>query len=290
MSLSQVASSTREAGKERRQPFLKGEERNMTGSLQNRVAIVTGAGSLPGRGMGREIVTNLAARGATVVAADIDGSTAEETARATVAAGGHAASFQADMTDLSQVKVLVASTVEKFGRLDILVNHAGWGSYLSATETDDDHWNKLLALNLTAPFWSSREALPHMLKNSTGGVIINTISSAGLNGGRAGAAYTSAKHGLVGLTKNIAVMYAPRGIRCVGVCPGFVRSTMPEGMKWAIDPGDSTDGQVLAAMKDLAVRYGAPKEVSDVVGFLASDEASFINGAIVPVDGGWTSI
>lgn len=264
----------------------------MSQSLKDRVAIVTGGGSLPGRGIGRNIVANLAGKGARVLAVDIDAQTVGAVADELRAQGHDVVPLRADVTQPADIKMMVAAAIEQFGRLDILVNHAGFGSFMSLTETDDEHWNKMIALNLTGPFLTCREAVPHMMKNATGGVIINTISSAGLGGARAGIAYTAAKHGMVGLTRNIAVTYARRGIRCIGVCPGYTRSPLPEGMKPQIAPSDSQDyaGQLFEGLAQLGARQGQPREQADVIAFLATDEASFVNGAIIPVDGGWTAL
>ena len=264
----------------------------MTNSLDGRVAIVTGAGSLPGRGIGRGIVQSLCDKGASVLCADKDEATAEDTAAEMRKAGHSAKSFRADVTLKEDVAAMVEAAVGEFGRLDILCNHAGFGSFYALTETDDEHWDTMLMLNLSSAFWASRAAVPHMLKNDTGGVIINTISSAGMGGARAGIGYTAAKHGLVGLTRSIATTYATRGIRCIGVCPGYTRSPLPEGMKPQIQVSDSQDEavQLLHQLADLSFRQGKPHELSEVIGFLATDTASFINGAILPVDGGWTAL
>jgi len=235
---------------------------------------------------------SLASKGASVFAVDIDATTAQATAEIGKGEGYDVVALRADATDPGDIKKMIAAAIEKCGRLDILVNHAGFGSYMSLLETDDAHWDKMISLNLTGPFLASREAVPHMMKNATGGVILNTISSAGMAGGRAGLGYTAAKHGLVGLTRNIAVTYAKRGIRCIGVCPGYTRSPLPEGVKPQILPSDSQDdaGLLFDAMAQLGARQGRPDELASVIGFLATDEASFVNGAIIPVDGGWTAI
>lgn len=264
----------------------------MESSLTGRVAIVTGAGSLPGRGIGRGIVKSLCEKGASVLCVDKDGDTAESTAQAMRDAGFNAKSHRADVTDKAEVAAMVEAAVAAYGRLDILCNHAGFGSFYSLTETDDEHWDTMVTLNLSSAFWASRAAVPHMMKNDTGGVIINTVSSAGLSGARAGIGYTAAKHGLVGLTRSIATTYATRGIRCVGVAPGYTRSPLPEGMKPQIQVSDSQDEavQLLHDVVGLNFREGKPNELSEVIGFLATDTASFINGAIIPVDGGWTAL
>jgi NAD(P)-dependent dehydrogenase (short-subunit alcohol dehydrogenase family) len=242
--------------------------------------------------MGRAIAAVLAAKGARVLAVDIDAQRAESTAEALREEGHEVVALQADVTKRQDIEHMAQQAMKHFGRIDILVNHAGFGSYMSLTETSDEHWDHMISLNLTGPFLACREIVPLMLKNATGGVIVNTISSAGVDGGRAGLGYTAAKHGLVGLTKNIAVTYGGRGIRCNGVCPGYTRSPLPPGTKPQIRPQDSTDyaGVLFDQVAKLSVREGAPTEVANVIGFLASDEASFVNGAIVTVDGGWTAI
>jgi NAD(P)-dependent dehydrogenase (short-subunit alcohol dehydrogenase family) len=142
----------------------------------------------------------------------------------------------------------------------------------------------MIALNLTAPFRMTRAVLPHMLERGSG-VIINTISSAGLGGGRAGAGYTAAKHGVVGLTRNTAFVYGRRGIRAVGICPGYTRS----GVAPQISTSDSETGPLLDGVAALSHRSGSPDELAAVFAFVASDAASYLNGAIIPVDGGWTA-
>jgi NAD(P)-dependent dehydrogenase (short-subunit alcohol dehydrogenase family) len=261
-------------------------------SLLGKTAIVTGAGALPGRGMGRAISQVLASKGAKVLAVDIDADRAASTANSLREAGYTVVGMQADVTQRSDIEKIVARAMDIFGRIDVLINHAGFGSYMSLVETDDDHWHHMINLNLTGPFLMSREVVPHMLRNPTGGVIINTISSAGLAGGRAGIGYTAAKHGLVGLTKGIAATYANRSIRCNGVCPGYTRSPLPAEESPQIRPSDSSDsaGDLFEEMARLKPREGLPEEVANVIGFLASDEASYVNGAIVAVDGGWTAI
>ena len=264
----------------------------MNTSLVGRVAIVTGAGSLPGRGIGRGIVKGLCDFGATVLAVDVNIDTAEETARLMREAGHEAKAFRADVTSRKDLRAMVAAAVETWGRLDILVNHAGFGSFMALTETDDEHWDTMISLNLSSVFLASREAVPHMMRNETGGVIINTVSAAGLAGARAGIAYTAAKHGVVGLTRSVATTYATRGIRCIGVAPGYTRSPLPQGVKPQIHTSDSADdaANLLGNLANLSFRNGSPQELSDVIAFLATDAASFINGAVIPVDGGWTAL
>lgn len=260
------------------------ETNNLT-SLAGKVAIVTGAGALPGRGMGRAISHALAARGAAIVAVDQDADGAAGTAETLMREDTQAVAVTADVTTSDGIDSAYDTALESFGRIDVLINHAGFGAYNSVLETDDDLWESMISLNLTGPFKMTRKVLPHMLDRGSG-VIINTISSAGLGGGRAGVAYTAAKHGLVGLTRNTAFVYGPRGVRAVGICPGYTRS----GVAPQISTADSETRPLLDAVAAVSSRSGKPEELAEVFAFVASDAASYMNGAIVPVDGGWTAI
>jgi NAD(P)-dependent dehydrogenase (short-subunit alcohol dehydrogenase family) len=249
-----------------------------------KVAVVTGAGSLPGRGMGRAISLAMMRKGYSIVAVDRDPDAAKGTVEAVVAAGGAAVAVTADLTVAADIGRIRDEALTEFGRIDVLFNHAGFGAYNSVLETDDDLWDHMIELNLTSAFRMTRAVLPHMLERGTG-VIVNTISSAGIAGGRAGAGYTAAKHGLVGLTRSTAVIYADRGIRAVGVCPGYTRS----GAAPQISTSDSETAPLLDAVTAINVRDGKPEELAEVFAFVASDAASYLNGAIIPVDGGWTA-
>jgi len=256
-----------------------------TQDMAGRVVLITGAGALPGRGMGRAISQALGRRGAAIVAVDIDPLAAAETAAQLEDEGISSLALEADVTDPSAIRRVKEAALAEFGKVDVLINHAGFGAYNSLTETDDALWDRMLALNLTGPFLMSREFMPHMLERGSG-VIICTVSAAGLAGGRAGIGYTAAKHGLVGLIKNIAFVYGSRGIRCVGVAPGYTRS----GNAPQIATSDSETAQLLDAVVAAGPRQGTPQELAEAFAFLASDQASYINGTILPVDGGWTAI
>ena len=261
--------------------------------LTGQTAVVTGGGAVPGRGMGRAISLALAAAGVRVVAVDIDAGAAEDTVRAIAEAGGEALAVHADVGRREDIVRIGSEAEARFGVVDILVNHVGIGNHLSLLDTTDDWWDRALAVNLTAPFLTARQFLPGMLAKGRG-VIINTISICGMVGGRAGAAYTASKHGLVGLTRNIAAAYSQQGIRCVGVAPGSVRSGEAN---WNSSEGRIADSADLSGIwpslrqaLELSPRRGTPDEIAGAVVFLASDHASFINGAVLPIDGGWTAI
>jgi NAD(P)-dependent dehydrogenase (short-subunit alcohol dehydrogenase family) len=243
--------------------------------LEVQVAIVTGAGS----GIGLAITRGFVAKGIRVVGADV-----APDHLATLEAISGVKAVHADVTSRDDVERLV-STARGEGRVSILVNNAGiMDAFLPVGEVTDELWERVLAVNLTGPMMLARAALPAMLEAGHG-VIINISSVGGLAGGRAGAAYTASKHGLIGLTRNIAATYGSDGIRCLAVAPGGVNTGIPLGGEPS-ERGYATLNRTLPANP----RMAEPGEIANLVVFLASEEASFVDGAVIVADGGWLAV
>lgn len=243
-------------------------------TLSDSVVVVTGAAS----GMGRSMAHEFADEGATVVVVDIDDDGAATVADGIETAGGEAMGVYGDVTDTESVERVVDRTVDEYGTIDVLCNNAGvLDDFTPAGEVTDDLWNGILDVNLTGPFYLTRAALPALQDGSDEGVVINTASVAGKVAGGGGAAYTTSKHGLIGFTKQLSHDYGPE-IRANAVCPGAVETGMTEEM--------IADLEAMTADTP-AGRYADPEEIARVVVFLASDDASFVHGAAVDVDGGW---
>jgi len=246
-------------------------------SLLGRVALVTGAS----RGIGRAIALDLAARGAKVASAARTLEGAATTAAAIESMGANAAAFGADLRDPGQVASLVDAVVGQFGGLDIIVNNAGISRSASLSEEDADGFGEVIAMNLVAPFLIVRRALRH-LAASRRGAIVNVGSVLGLVALRDATAYCAAKGGLHQMTRAMALDLAPAAVRVNCVAPGYIRTDM-------FDTSHTPERKRRIAHLHPLDRVGAPEEVARAVTFLVSDDASFITGACLPVDGGLTS-
>lgn len=246
--------------------------------FQGKVAVLTGAGS----GIGAATAHLLASRGAAVVIADISTTAAEVTAKSIRAAGGTAESFTADVSVASQMSDAVNFAVEKFGGLHYALNNAAIGSSGKAIgELDLDEWHHSLDVCLNGVLYGLRYQLPAIVR-AGGGAIVNTASIAGLLATYRNAAYVTAKHGVIGLTKTAAIEYAPHGIRVNSVSPGYIDTPLARG-------GTPEDVLTVLAERHPVGRLGTADEVAQLNTFLLSDAASFITGANYVIDGGFTS-
>jgi 3-oxoacyl-[acyl-carrier protein] reductase len=246
--------------------------------LDGSVAFITGGGS----GMESAMANEFAAEGVSVVVADVDTDGTKETVQQISDEGGEGLAIEVDVTKRESIATGVEQAVEEYGTIDVLYNNAGiLDDYTPLLETSEDLWDGIIDVNLKGIYSVSKEVLPVMLDNDDGGAVINTSSVVGKVAGGGGAAYTSSKHGVIGFTKQLSYNYGP-DIRANAVCPGFIETEMTESVI------EESSDMVASMVEDTpAGRYAEPEEVAQVVVFLASDDASFIYGTAVDVDGGW---
>nr|WP_320027133.1 SDR family NAD(P)-dependent oxidoreductase [uncultured Acetobacterium sp.] len=247
--------------------------------LENKVAIITGST----KGIGKSAAMIFIEEGAKVVVVGTNEERGNATVAEILAAGGEAFFQKTDVTDENSLDALVKATLDKYGRIDILINNAGVsGTTANMNDITNDEWHTVLSTNLTAPFMLCKRIIPIMEKQGAG-AIVNVASMASTAAGRGGLAYTSAKHGLLGLTRQMSLDHGRHGVRINAVLPGPIATEMiarvlaipqhPVSMKIKMSP---------------AGRAGESEEVGKAILFLASDDASFIHGAGLAVDGGYT--
>jgi meso-butanediol dehydrogenase/(S,S)-butanediol dehydrogenase/diacetyl reductase len=243
--------------------------------FQGRTVLITGAGS----GIGRATAERFGSEGGSVICVDINEKGVEETAATIKSAGGDALPLACDVSKPASVDGTFTRALERYKKLDVLVNAAGVGGFRRLTETSIEDWNRVIGVNLTGTFLMCQKAISHILESK--GAIINVASVAGLKSHPFSAAYCASKGGVVTMTKALAVEYGRKGVRINCLCPGGVETPMiaqfqlPEG----------ANPNVLTRIMPLG-RLGQPQEIAGAIAFLASDDASYVNGSAIVVDGG----
>lgn len=251
----------------------------MTGRLEGKVAIVTGAG----QGIGESIARIFAAEGAAVVVAELNPVTGATVVAAIEAAGGIAILAPTDVTDESTIQAAVASTVARFGPPDILVNNAGINVFHPPLETSDAEWARCFSVDLDGVWRVSRAVLP-LMREAGRGAIVNIASCHSFSIIPGCFPYPVAKHGLLGLTRALAIEYAAENIRVNAIAPGYIETPIATAY-WATFPDPAAERQRAMDLHP-PKRVGRPEEVAMTALFLASDEAPFINAACIVIDGG----
>ena len=242
--------------------------------LEKKIVFITGGNS----GIGKAAALEAPKEGAIVVVADLAGSDHELTMNEIGAEGVQSLFVAIDVSDVNSVKQAINKTVEKFGRLDVAFNNAGIGAnYSGIHDMPEEVWNKVIAVNLTGQFYCVKYELQQFLKQG-GGVIVNMSSLAGLKAEHGLAPYTAAKHGVLGLTQNIAVQYATQNIRANAICPYYIETPLLSKIPGAIHKTwiEGTPSK----------RLGRPEEVAKAFIYLASDDSSYCNGTQIVLDGG----
>lgn len=247
--------------------------------FEGKTVVVTGASS----GMGYVIALDFAKEGAAVIAVARRKERLETLAKEADGMAGKIIPYVGDLSSKEKAEGMIEFTVEQCGKIDVLVNNAGvMDEFKPIDEMTDELWDRVMSVNLNGPVMAMRKAVQVMLEQETGGNIVNIASIGGVCGARAGAAYTASKHAMVGLTKNIAFMYAKRGIRCNVICPGGVET---EVMNSQTDISELGVSRVMEGL-DASIPPGQSEDIAAAVLFTASDQSKFTNGAVIVIDGG----
>ncbi len=262
----------------------------MTGRLQDRITIVTGAGCVgPGWGNGRATAVRFAEEGAKIFAVDRDLDSVKETVERVKAAGSEIVTHQCDVTGANSVEVMVKTCLDRFGRIDVLVNNVGGSAAGGPVEMSEEVWDAQIDSNLKSVFLTLKHVLPVMEKQKAGAVV-NIASTSGLRWtGAAQVGYAATKAGVIQLSRVVAVQYADKGIRVNTVVPGQLHTPMVEARLAGQRAGGDVDALLKSRLKRIPIGFmGDGRDTANAVLFLASDEARFITGTEIIVDGGMT--
>lgn len=255
------------------------------GRLEGKKTIITGAGS----GLGKASALRYAEEGASVAVVDLDADAAKTVADEIIARGGRAFAMSVDVTSAARCDEMVARTIEEFGHVDVIFSNAGITGNGSAAEISEEHWDRVIAVNLKSVWLCAKAVLPHMIERG-GGSIINQASMAALIGIDGIFPYTAAKGGVTAMTKQMAVAYGPKNVRVNAICPGtvpgpFVYQSRAERGDAPVDGNEDIKNQEVAQRFPLK-RLGRPEDIANMAVYLASDEANWTTGGIFAVDGG----
>ena len=249
--------------------------------LEDKVAIVTGSGA----GIGKEIAKTYAKEGAKVIIADFNEAALNETVKEISDDGYDAFGVVINVAKEADVDKMFDETIEKYGKIDIVVNNAGVGDNMQgAANVEDNVWERVMSINVDGVMRITRRAVNLFLEQG-GGTIVNMASISGVTGGRGGFTYTAAKHAVVGMTKNVASQYGVDNIRCNAIAPGQIDT----GFAASMDNVDQTGMKSAIRGVNLVPKSGEVKDVANIALFLASDESSYINGVVLTADDGWSA-
>ncbi len=250
--------------------------------LKDKVIILTGASS----GIGRATALKLVAEGAKVVAVARRTERLEELKKEGADLPGEIYPITGDVSKDGDIDKLVEETIENYGKIDVLINNAGIvDRFLSADNMEDELWDRVMDVNLTAPMKLIRKSLNYMLDQGEGN-IINVASVGGLFGAKGGLAYVASKHAIIGMTKHIGVIFADKGIRCNAIAPGSIKTEIGQNVK---EPNMFVLDKVMKSTEALPA-LGEAEDIGNLMVFLASEDSKFINAATIVADGGWTAV
>ncbi len=254
----------------------------MSGRLQDKSIIITGGST----GIGRATALRAAGEGANLIIADINDDDGESVVEEISANGGSARYCRTDVTVAAEVKASIDAAISAYGRLDGAFNNAGIeGNFTSITKMTEADYDRTVLVDLKGVWLCVKHQVEQFLKQASPGSIVSTASVAGLVGIRGGSAYSAAKHGVVGLTKSVALEYAPKNIRVNAVCPGIIETPMLDRMS-----GDNNIPREHLIAQEPMARLGEAREIGEAVVWMLSDEGSFVTGIAMPVDGGYTAL